>query len=75
MSPTTDPHTINAVQQTLRSLTVALATAARVDFGELSELLAASAKNDALTPEAVVMLDDLAKGVGMLGKAFKGARS
>lgn len=67
-----DAATINAVQQTLRTLTVTLATAARVDLAELAQLLASAGQNPQLMPEAKAMIGDLAYGLGKVSGAFDG---
>lgn len=67
-----DMATINAVQQVLRTLTLTMATAARVDLAELSQLLASSAENRDLMPESRAMLTDLAAGTSRMANAFEG---
>ncbi len=61
-----DPATLNAVQQTLRGLTVSLATAARADLGELATLLQAFASGPGIEATAQSMLLDLAEGLQLL---------
>lgn len=67
-----DAATLNAVQQVLRTLTISMATAARVDLAELSQLLASSAENRDLMPESRAMLTDLAAGTSRMANAFEG---
>lgn len=66
-----DMATINAVQQVLRTLTLTMATAARVDLAVLSQLLASSTQNPELVPEARAMLNDLAAGTAKIAGAFE----
>jgi len=61
-----DPHTLNVLQQALRTLTLSLAAATKADLHVLSQMLKASSSNDQLEPEARLMLTDLAEGMGML---------
>lgn len=54
---------LNATQQTLRVLVMALATEAKVDKGRLGLLLNGLADSPGLMPEAQTMLRDLATGL------------
>lgn len=63
--------TLNITQQVLRTVTVAVATAAKADLRVLSCVLAESTHNAALHPQAKAMLEDLAAGIGQLANAFE----
>lgn len=65
-----DTATINAVQQVLRTLTISMATAARVDLQDLADLLDSSSGNPDLMPEARAMIRDLAAGTARIASGF-----
>jgi hypothetical protein len=66
MTEKIDANTINVIQQVLRTLTIALAGSAKADLHALAELLQSGSANAQLAPEAVLMLEDLAMGVGKI---------
>ncbi len=57
-----DPTSLSVVQQTMRSLMLALAGASKADLPTLATLLAAAAAHPDLHPDAKAMLHDLAVG-------------
>lgn len=59
-----DAHTLNVLQQVLRTLTLSVATAAKADLHVLAKMLMASTANAQLATEAALMLKDLAEGLG-----------
>ena len=71
MSPETEAALLNVTQQALRTLMVALATAAKADWAVLAEALQAGADNPQLEAEAKLMLDDLALGAAALARALR----
>lgn len=57
---------MTAQQQTLRAVTLALASACGADLSVLATLLNCASQGKALTPESAESLRDLAFGCGML---------
>lgn len=55
-------ETLNAVQQVLRALMLALAGSCKANLGDLGAVLEAAALNDKLEPVARQMIADLAAG-------------
>lgn len=66
METNLDMPTLNAVQQTLRTLTLAMATACKADLHVLSDLLTLAAGNKDLMPEAQAMIADLGAGMSAM---------
>ena len=64
-----DASTLNVVQQVLKGITISLAMHRQEDLAKLASALQAFASTHNLEPEAVAMLQDLAQGFDMLGRA------
>lgn len=62
--------TLDVVQQVLRGLTVSLALSAKVDLQQCAASLNSFAEDDNLDPMAKVMLNDLARGLELIGQAM-----
>lgn len=71
MSSKIDLATLNAVQQTLRTLTMAMAAATKADLHVLGDVLTSGAGNVDLMPEAQNMIADLGAGVSAMAKGLQ----
>lgn len=70
METNLDMPTLNAMQQTLRTLTMAMAGACKADLHVLSELLTLAAANKDLMPEAQAMIADLGSGMAAMANGL-----
>lgn len=71
MNSKPDLATLNAVQQTLRTLTMALAAATKADLHVLGDLLTSGAENGDLLPDAQNMIADLGTGVSAMANRLQ----
>lgn len=62
--------TLDTVQQVLRGVVVSLALSAKVDLPQCAASLRSFAEDGNLDPMASVMLNDLARGLELIGQAM-----
>ncbi len=62
--------TLDTVQQVLRGVVVSLALSAKVDLPQCAASLKSFASDGNLDPMAQVMLNDLARGLELIGQAM-----